>query len=105
MKRKSSLCFMRFKQWHSCANTMRSQFVNFLKSIRKLDVHRSDIDRKIVDSVLSTKKFIKDNPNIIFTRADKGNTVVALDRSEYGKRPDYGTVYPYYETFQKKIEF
>jgi len=62
---------------------MRSQFVNFLKSIRKLDVYRSDIDRKIMDSVLSTKKFIKDNPNIIFTRADKGNTVVALDRREY----------------------
>jgi len=75
--------FMRFKQWHSCVNTMRSQFVNFLKPIRKLDVHRSDTDCKIIELRFEHKKFIKDNPNIIFTRADKGNTVVALDRSEY----------------------
>jgi len=30
-----------------------------------------------------TKRFIKDNPDILFTRADKGNTVVALDRMDY----------------------
>jgi len=62
---------------------MRSQFVNFLKPIHKLDHHMSDIDSKIMNVVSSTKKFIKDNSNILFTRADKGNTVVTLDRNEY----------------------
>jgi len=62
---------------------MRSQFVNFLKPIHKLDLHMSDTDLKIMDAVSSTKKFVKDNPNILFTKADKGNTVIALDRNEY----------------------
>jgi len=75
--------FGRLKQWHSCINTMRSHFVDFLKPIRKLKIYRSDIDIKITESVLNTKRFIKEHPNIIFTRADKGNTVVALDRDEY----------------------
>jgi len=30
-----------------------------------------------------TKKFIKNNPNIIFTRGDKGNITVALERDNY----------------------
>jgi len=62
---------------------IRSHFVNFLKPIRKLETHRSDIDLKIIESVSRTKRFIKNNPNIIFTRADKDNIVIALDRSEY----------------------
>jgi len=28
-------------------------------------------------------QFIKNNPQIIFTRADKGNTTVILERNEY----------------------
>jgi len=31
----------------------------------------------------TTKKFITNNPDTIFTRADKGNSVVALDRKDY----------------------
>lgn len=30
-----------------------------------------------------TKKFIKNNPNVIFTRADKGNITVALANHDY----------------------
>jgi len=59
------------------------QFINFLKPLHKLDLCRSDLDLKIIDAVSITKKFVKDNPNILFTRADKDNTVVALDKNEY----------------------
>jgi len=62
---------------------MRSQFLNFLKSLNNLDHCRTDIDLKILDAVSLMKKFIKDNPDILFTRADKGNTVVALDKVDY----------------------
>jgi len=31
----------------------------------------------------ATSTFHKENPNILFTRADKGNTVVAVDRDSY----------------------
>jgi len=64
---------------------MRNQFFNFIKPLHKLDLYRSDIDLKILDAVSSTKKFLKDNPNILFTKADKGNIVVALDKNEYIK--------------------
>jgi len=77
--------FSTFKQQQSCVNMMRSQFFNFLKSLHKLYHCRSDIDLKIIDAVSSTKKFVKDNPNILFTRTDKGNTVIALDKNEYIK--------------------
>jgi len=33
-----------------------------------------------------SKSFIKNNPDIIFTRADKGNTVVALNRIDYNNK-------------------
>jgi len=77
--------FSRFKQQQSCVNMMRSQFFNFLKPLHKLDLCRSDLDLKLIDAVSVTKKFVKDNPNILFTRADKDNTVVALDKYEYIK--------------------
>jgi len=35
-----------------------------------------------------TNKFVKNNPNIIFTRADKGNITVALDKTEYLNKID-----------------
>jgi len=65
---------------------MRSQLLNFLKSLDNLDHCRTDIDLKILNAVLLTKKFIKDNPDIMFTRADKSNTVVAFDRVDYLNR-------------------
>jgi len=34
----------------------------------------------------TTARFCKENPNIIFTRADKGNVTVAMDREEYNKK-------------------
>jgi len=75
--------FSRFKQQQACVSSMRNQFFNFLKLLDNLDHCRTDIDLKILDAVLLTKKFIKDNPDILFTRADKGNTVVTLDRVDY----------------------
>jgi len=75
--------FSKFKQQQSCVNTMRIQLFNFLKPLHNLDHVRSNIDLEILDAVSFTKKFIKENPELLFTRADKGNTVVALDRTDY----------------------
>jgi len=33
--------------------------------------------------IKTTKQFIKNHPNLLFTRADKGNTTVALDKNDY----------------------
>jgi len=48
-------------------------------SLQRLDI----IDNKIFDLIKHTNKFIKNNLNIIFTRADKGNITVALDKQDY----------------------
>jgi len=75
--------FSRFKQQQSCVNNLRLQLFNFLKPLHKLDQCRSSTDLQILDAVSATKKFIKDNPEVLFTRADKGNTVVALNKTDY----------------------
>jgi len=31
----------------------------------------------------STEKFVKDHPDVLFTRSDKGNVTIAINRSEY----------------------
>jgi len=44
--------------------------------------------KKILNLMNITKKFIKNNPDIIYTRADKGNITVALNRIEYTNKID-----------------
>jgi len=41
------------------------------------------MDKVLISMFRTTSAFYKANPNILFTRADKGNTVVAVDRDSY----------------------
>jgi len=41
------------------------------------------IEKKIIELKNVTVKFCKSNPNVIFTRADKGNVTVAIDKTDY----------------------
>ncbi|KYQ51407.1 hypothetical protein ALC60_09486 [Trachymyrmex zeteki] len=41
------------------------------------------MEKKIGSLYLLTKKFINNNPDILFMHADKGNVVVAMDKAEY----------------------
>jgi len=75
-------------QRHNFTSMFRSQVCSFVNNINYIDKHRTDTDRKIIDALYATKTFINDNPDIIFTRADKGNTVVALDRTDYKYKMD-----------------
>lgn len=65
-------------------NVAIPQFGKFLHTKHKKDV----IQQKLLEMHKATKKFCRDNPNIIFTRADKGNITVALDRMEYTTKVD-----------------
>jgi len=40
-------------------------------------------DIQITDLIKITNKFIKNNSNIIFTRTNKGNITIALEKTEY----------------------
>jgi len=52
---------------------------NLMSSSSCLDIN----DRKINNLLKVTSTFIKNNSDIIYSRADKGNITVALDRIEY----------------------
>ena len=41
------------------------------------------IQKRIIFSLIKTKTFVKYNPQIIFTQADKVNVVVAIDKTQY----------------------
>jgi len=51
-------------------------------------MYNHPIDKKIITLLESTKKFLKNNPNILFTRADKGSITVALDKNDYINKID-----------------
>lgn len=50
-------------------------------------------DVSIISNLLTlthkTKKFLRDNHNVIFTKANKGNIIVALDRDSYFDKVNY----------------
>jgi len=50
----------------------------FINQIKNIDRYRTEIDLKILSALSTITKFITNNPDIIFTKADKGNSVVAL---------------------------
>lgn len=65
------------------ASEIRSLSVQFLDRFLSTSSPPSDIERNLLKMSLSTKKFLSDHPDLIITRADKGNTTVALDKDDY----------------------
>jgi len=74
--------FSKFHQYN-CINTCRSKICLYINQIKNIDCYRTETDLKILSALSTTKKFITNNPDIIFTRADKGNSVVTLNRIDY----------------------
>jgi len=61
----------------------RNQLFPYIYALRNIDSHLKDIDHNILSAVSATKRFLNNNPDVLFTRADKGNSVVALDKNDY----------------------
>jgi len=75
-------------QDYSCINKLRNQIfpiINNLKNKNK-NINRNEIDKKLIAANQITRRFLNNNPDTLLTRADKGNTVVALDRKDYIKK-------------------
>jgi len=70
-------------QHYNFSSMFRSRICSFINQIKYIDGLRTETDVEILKSLHITKTFIKNNPDIIFMKADKGNTVVALDRLDY----------------------
>lgn len=59
---------------------IRSLSVQFLNKFLLTSSPPSDIERSLLKMSTVAKKFLIDHPDLIITRAHKGNTTVALDR-------------------------
>jgi len=64
-------------------NSIRNQSVPIIKRIHNIKKNGNDNDKMLLRWLNCTKKFVKENPDILFTRADKGNATVAMDLSHY----------------------
>jgi len=69
---------------------LRNRSLPILHNLKSKSLHKDTKDMQILELLQRTNKFIKNNPNVIFTRADKGNITVALDRTEYCNRNAQG---------------
>ena len=68
---------------------IRGTFLNTLQKIhnKKIAV-TSHIDKKFKIDLENTKTFIKKDPGILITRADKGNATVIIQKSTYLKKTE-----------------
>ena len=55
--------------------------INNLTNFKLSDL--SNHDKFLIYLAKLTGKFIRDNPNLLFTRADKGSVTVAMERHDY----------------------
>lgn len=66
----------------SCRDKLRKEFCSILhnaKQNRKVQ----NLDKLILRLHYKTHKFLRDNPNLIVTTSDKGNTTVIMHKQEY----------------------
>jgi len=62
---------------------IRNKSTNIFKSIPSYQYPLNKIHKDLLHLNVITKKFLKEKPNLIITRADKGNITVALEKVEY----------------------
>ncbi|XP_071642143.1 uncharacterized protein [Temnothorax longispinosus] len=63
---------------------IRNRLINIINNLPNYySVPKNIFNTKIQKLVSDTKIFLNDNPNLILTRADKGNVTVALDKNKY----------------------
>ena len=63
--------------------SIRSSIVHTLKYNLKNKIRRSPTERQLSSKLVQTHAFLKNNPNIFITKADKGNITVCLKKTEY----------------------
>lgn len=64
-------------------STLRLDFVKTIKDFVQNKKHKSRFDIKVNTMILETKQFLKENTNLLITRADKGQTTVVMKTETY----------------------
>ena len=68
-------------------NEIREKVTNNIMHNFNKDTHISMKDRNFANKLKVTKQFLKNNPDIVFANADKGNLTVCLKKSTYNTKP------------------
>ena len=68
------------------SNKLRGELINCVNTFAKKKLHLWHTDAVIMSKISATDKFVKDNKNILFTKADKGNVTIAIERENYNKK-------------------
>lgn len=64
---------------------IRDRSIPLVDRILSIPPVKNPINDRLNYLVNATKSFLKNNPDIVFTRADKRNITVALDNNDYRK--------------------
>jgi len=67
-------------------NAIHNTTIPFFHRLVHKKISVNKIERTLIELKNITVKFCKNNPNVIFTRADKGNVTVAMNKDEYIKK-------------------
>jgi len=66
--------------------TMRNKIISHLHRFLHTKTKKNFIEETLISAHRSSQLFLKNNSDIIFTRADKGNITVAMNKTDYIKR-------------------
>ena len=68
---------------HTIKNNIRESVTNALINEMGKVRHISSQDREFSKKLVDTNNFLKQNSNVFFTRADKGNLTVCMNKTDY----------------------
>ena len=64
-------------------NDIRNKTIPILSKFYEKDTLHNLAEKMLLSWLKTTDLFVKNNPHILFTRADKGNTTVILYKNDY----------------------
>ena len=74
-----------FKADEEICKSVRNETSHILKSINNCDTESAE-NKIVKEGVREVKRFISENPEILITKANKGNTTVIMNRENYRKK-------------------
>jgi len=75
-----------FKETEVISSAIRNQSIPIIKRMYNTTKNINNNEKFLLRCLHHTKKYVKNNPDILFTKADKGNATVAIDVLEYNNK-------------------
>ena len=66
-----------------CHDELRHRILSISSKYLKKSIHNSDLEKSIEKGIKLTREFLKNNIELLVTKADKGNVTVILNKQNY----------------------